>query len=135
MSGPALIIICGSRDIDDYDVVVRAIERTGWNPFRIVHGDAPGVDRLAEEWAEKNDVEVMGFAVTDEVGPKERNTYMAEYVQTNAPHGGGCICIPGPDSTGTWDMKRKAEECGLRVSVYQPHKHESQTELLEALNE
>lgn len=130
MSDPVLIIICGSRNIDDYSAVERAIDRTGWQPFRIVHGDADGVDQLAGRWADEHDVEVATFPVTDEQGPKERNTEMAKYVRDNAPHGGGCICIPGPDSEGTWDMERKAREYGLKVSVYEPAKDEKQEELL-----
>ncbi|HXG66007.1 MAG TPA: SLOG family protein [Blastocatellia bacterium] len=55
------VIIAGSRDITDYEVVKRAIEESGFEITEVVSGTAAGVDQLGEWWAELRAVPIARF--------------------------------------------------------------------------
>ncbi len=50
------VIIAGSRSIIDYDIVLEAIEKSGYEITRVISGTAPGVDSLGELWAIKHGI-------------------------------------------------------------------------------
>jgi hypothetical protein len=52
VTGRARIIVTGSRDHDDRDLIWDALALARWElgPLTVVHGAAPGADRLAVEW-------------------------------------------------------------------------------------
>ena len=52
------VIIAGSRNINDYSLVVQSIERSGYDITEVVSGCATGVDRLGEQWAMMNNIPV-----------------------------------------------------------------------------
>ena len=52
----ASVIIAGSRTIIDYDIVLEAIEESGYDITRVISGTAPGVDSLGELWAMKHGI-------------------------------------------------------------------------------
>lgn len=62
------IVVAGSRDCSDYDLVDTAIQ-AGLDKLgikieditEIVHGDAKGVDKTAELWAKQNGVNFIAF--------------------------------------------------------------------------
>lgn len=66
MSKGIKLIIAGSRDCKDYDVVEEAI-RLGIEELKlgkisqVVSGHAQGVDSLGEEWAIKNGINIVTF--------------------------------------------------------------------------
>ena len=81
----ASLIIAGSRNIEDYEVVRLAVEESGWWPqiTEIVSGGARGVDRLGERLAKRNNMHIRIFpadwlAYGKSAGYK-RNCDMAEY--------------------------------------------------------
>jgi hypothetical protein len=84
----------------------------------VVEGGATGIDRLAREWAQGNNVPIKTFeAKWDTYGKGAgpiRNREMALYADA-------LIAIPSaPKSrTGTWNMISLAESRGLMVYIYE----------------
>lgn len=77
------VIIAGTRSVNDYSLVVQAVQRSGYNITEVVSGCATGVDRLGEQWARANDVPIREMPADwirhgASAGP-QRNRAMAEY--------------------------------------------------------
>lgn len=110
-------IICGSRDIYDYDIVKSAIEESGFSITEVVSGDARGVDRLGDRWGRENGVAVTVMpADWDRYGKRagfERNKQMVEYV---APDG-GVIAVWDGVSKGTKSTIDLAKRYGLKLFI------------------
>jgi hypothetical protein len=74
------IIIAGSRDIDDYDALLRAVEASAFSISEVVCG----VDTLGARWASERGVPCSMFAAQwDRFGKAAgmyRNSDMADYV-------------------------------------------------------
>ena len=56
-----ITIIAGPRDCYDYELVVKAIEESGFEITMVVSGKAKGVDTLGERWAKRNNIPVAEF--------------------------------------------------------------------------
>lgn len=52
------VIIAGSRNVNDYGLIVQAVERSGYNITEVVCGCAVGIDRLGEQWARANNIPI-----------------------------------------------------------------------------
>lgn len=107
-------IVCGGREYDDWIAVYAALDRlrakTG--VAAIIHGDAPGADTLAGEWARDRGVEEVRYPADWErlgnrAGPI-RNQRMLNEARPD-----GVVALPG--GTGTADMVRRARAAGLKV--------------------
>lgn len=85
------VIIAGTRykdkdakiAFDDYSLVVKAVERSGFAITEVVSGCAIGADRLGEQWARANNVPIKEMPAdwncyNRAAGPI-RNSDMAEY--------------------------------------------------------
>lgn len=88
------VIIAGTRykdpvnkiPFDDYGLLNRSIERCGFDIKEVVSGSAIGADKLGEQWASVNDIEIRYMPVSPQewnkygkaAGPM-RNRRMAEY--------------------------------------------------------
>lgn len=85
------VIIAGTRykdkenkiPFDDYNLVVEAIERSGFTITEVVSGTAVGADRLGEQWARANNIPIKEMPADwirhgNSAGPM-RNRQMAEY--------------------------------------------------------
>jgi len=112
------VIIAGSRDIHDYEIVKEAVKASGFHITEVVSGHARGVDQNGECWAFDNDVPFKIFEANWQeygrsAGPK-RNMDMANYVGTN----GGLIAVWDGLSRGTKHMIEYANSKGLQVFVY-----------------
>lgn len=139
-----ILIVTGSRQIDDPAVFRRALKQSGWagefkvcgNDCRISevwHGGCRGVDQLAKQWAEQHDGigRIHEFAADNFDSPTERNERMIRATEVRNNGVAGVLAIPGPESSGTWDCVRKARGAGLDVHVYEVEKEERQVSLLE----
>jgi len=113
------VIICGSRDFNDYKYMEKCIERSGFNITEIVSGAAKGADSLGERYAKEHDIKLTRFpADWNSLGKKAgpiRNQQMIDYVYPD----GGLIAFPINESIGTRDSIRRAENKGLHVRVYE----------------
>ena len=85
------VIIAGTRYkdkdakivFDDYNLVVEAVARSGFNITEVVSGTAIGADRLGEKWAIANGIPIKEIPADwnrygNAAGPM-RNKAMAEY--------------------------------------------------------
>jgi hypothetical protein len=126
-------IIAGSRTINDYGLVERAIEMSGWADeiTEVVCGDAKGADYFGEIWAKKHNVVVKHFpadwknvaapnaVVRENAYGKynaragvDRNCEMARYADN-------LIAIIENNSRGTAHMIETASSLGRPVCVYE----------------
>ena len=118
---PIRIIIAGSRDFSDYQLVRRVMsEVAGTYPrerLEIISGGARGADTLGEMFAERNGLKLTRFpADWDKFGKRAgilRNRQMAEY----AGEDGMLVAFWDEISRGTKNMIETAKELGLFVRI------------------
>jgi hypothetical protein len=82
----------------------------------ILHGGATGVDALADEWADENDISVERYEALWQkygrsAGPQRNAAMLASDVEF-------WIAFPRSDSTGTNDFIEKARKAGIPGEVY-----------------
>ena len=111
------VIIAGSRNETNYDVVKNAIEFSEYKITKIISGGCRGVDRFGEQYAKENNIPLQVFKADwakygKAAGPK-RNRAMAEEADA-------LIAILYPKSRGTRDMIKQALKRGLKVFVHTP---------------
>ena len=121
-------IIAGSREIRDYDEVMRAIEASGFKNeiTEVISGMAKGPDILGFSWARTFGIPRKAFPLewlpdgksgkVDRAAGIKRNIRMAEYA---APDG-ALIAVWDGQSPGTRHMIETARKKGLRVFVWIP---------------
>ena len=110
------VIIAGSREFSDYELLCQVVEKSGFDITEVVSGCARGTDKLGERWAKENGIPVKKFpAKWDELGKDAgyiRNREMADYADA-------LISIVFPNSRGTRHMVRVAKlrnmECYVKV--------------------
>jgi hypothetical protein len=108
------LIIAGGRDITDYSLVLSALAESGFQPTEIVSGMAPGVDTLAIQYANENNLPLKEFYAQwhlfgRSAGPR-RNRQMAEY-------GDALLAIWDGESRGTKNMIEEATKRNLQVYI------------------
>jgi hypothetical protein len=108
-------IIAGGRDIHDKEILLQAINESGFEITHVIVGGAPGVDTMAEEWArEKNltgEIHNADWRKFGKAAGPIRNRVMAE-------HGEALIAIWDGVSRGTKNMIEEATKRKLKVYVY-----------------
>ena len=117
------ILITGSRDWPDPDIIARAIlelndnNQLDWDTLVIVHGDCPtGADAMAEQFAQRYDVQTERHpadwkAFGKFAGPK-RNQEMVD-LGANV-----CLAFPMAGSRGTMHCIKAAKAAGIPVKIY-----------------
>ncbi len=108
-------VICGSRTIKDYQHVLDAVEKSGFQITEVVSGCANGVDRNGERYAELNGLPVKRFPANWEeqgrMAGLNRNVEMAEYAEA-------VIAIWDGQSAGTAHMIAHSRIRNLLVFVW-----------------
>lgn len=122
-------IIAGSRTVEDYETVLKAVKASGFQISEVVSGGANGVDKLGERYAEANGIPVKRFPArwndfsepclvrSDKGGRKynalaghNRNGEMGRYADALiAIHNG---------SPGTRNMIEQAKALNLKIFEY-----------------
>ena len=109
------VIVAGSRDIVDYEIVKSAIVSSGFQITEIVSGGARGVDKLGEKYAKENNIPFVVFPANwDLYGKKAgylRNSDMAKYAN-------GLVAVWDGVSKGTGHMIDLAQKNNLQVYIY-----------------
>jgi len=112
-------IIAGSRDINDYNVLLEAVKCIRWKIGNVVSGTCRGVDKLGEQYAKQMNVYVTRFpADWDKYGSvagRIRNKEMAQNSEA-------LLAIWDGKSPGTKHMIEVANEMKLDVYVYRTDK-------------
>lgn len=113
------VIIAGSREITDYEVVKQAISNAKFAIDRVVSGKASGVDELGERWAMENDIPIIPFPAPWKLLGNHagyfRNVAMSEYADA-------LIAVWDGESKGTKHMIDIATKKGLKVYVHKVEK-------------
>lgn len=117
------LIIAGSRDISDYEIVKQAVIASGyWKEFgrtiEVVSGGARGVDRLGEEFARKNNLKVHRFPADWSQGKAAghiRNREMGDFAKAS---GGRLLALWDGVSPGTKGMVAYAKQIGLKGVLF-----------------
>lgn len=119
MNNTGKMIIAGSREITDYNIVQEAVilaeKHFGWDYTKeIVSGMARGVDTVAVEYAHLNGIHVTGMpADWDKEGKAagyKRNERMAIYADA-------LVAVWDGYSRGTWHMIDLAMKHNLKILV------------------
>lgn len=107
-------IVAGSRDIYDYNLILKGIEDSGFDITEIVSGGYRGVDALGERWAKENLIKITQFKADWDTHGRSagpiRNGQMAKYADA-------LIAFCRDNSRGTTDMIKQAKRCNLKVYV------------------
>jgi hypothetical protein len=106
-------IIAGGRELTEKGLVEETIsERVPWEITEVVEGGQRGIDRMAREWAEENNIVRTTFKADwekyDNAAGPIRNEEMAKYADA-------LVAIRDGKSVGTEDMISKAEQYNLRI--------------------
>lgn len=104
-------VIAGSRSIRSMPLVEKAIEKRPFEITTVVHGDARGVDSLAEAWAILHDIPTEAYEPNyskykSHKAPLIRNEEMAKVAEAG-------IIIWDGQSSGTQHMKSQLERQNL----------------------
>jgi len=107
-------IIAGSRDINDFFLVDKAIKESNFLITEVVSGTARGVDNDGEHWGHVNKIPVKRFPAEWTIHGKsdgyKRNVDMAEYADA-------AIIIWDGKSKGSKHMIDIAKEKKLKVFI------------------
>jgi predicted Rossmann fold nucleotide-binding protein DprA/Smf involved in DNA uptake len=108
------VIIAGSRDIQNYSLIVDAVEESGFSVTHVISGGASGVDQLGEQYAINLHLNLTIFEADWEqhgrsAGPR-RNKQMASEADA-------LVAIWDGKSKGTKNMIELARKFGLKVYV------------------
>lgn len=140
------ILVTGSRRWTDYHAIAKALlgavgddwqtEEDQGSGIVVIHGSNGGseprsgmdygADYIAGEVARSYRWNVVAMpARWDELGKSagpQRNTLMVDVLENLAACGYEVhvFAFPLPDSVGTWDCVRKAEQVGFKVTVINP---------------
>ena len=125
------VIIAGSRDITDRDLVYRAVAESGFEITEVVCGAARGADCCGAHWGVDHGVPVKLFHPDwDKHGKAAgpiRNRQMAEYADA-------LILVWDGQSKGSANMLNHAVACGLRVYEHNLARDESIQQLAKAFD-
>jgi hypothetical protein len=126
------LIIAGSRDVTDYQILIDAISHFEIIGIReIVSGTANGADKLGERYAEENNIIIKRFPadwgnITRSGATVRINSSgikydaAAGYIRNKqmATYGDALLALHKNGSRGTKNMIQLAKEKGLPVWVY-----------------
>lgn len=108
-------IIAGSRDCNDMDKLLEALEVCGWIPSVVISGCARGADKLGERWAELLKVPCEKYPANWDLYGKSAGYRRNEEMADNAD---ALIALWDGESRGTKHMIDIAKRKGLHVYVY-----------------
>lgn len=113
------VLVTGSRWWSDATTLAAAlaaqVEEHG--PIVVIHGAAAGADRMADNWAVNHGYPVDPYPADwakhgRKAGPIRNRKMLAESRPDIV------LAFPLPDSKGTWDMVRIADDAGVPVLVF-----------------
>lgn len=132
-----IVIICGSRNFNNYDTVEKAIQQSGFDVSMVYSGHCKGVDLLGEMWAKEhnipckifpakwNDLKHPNALIKTRENPwthkKEKYCHNAGNLRNEEMLNAGAeavIAIQEEVTPGTQHMIRIAKKKGIPVYIY-----------------
>lgn len=112
------ILVCGGRDYRDRDFVFATLNTVhATEPVTcVVHGNAPGADSLANEWATVNNIESSVYPAQWALHGRRAGPIRNARMLAEEPDIGYVVAFPG--GPGTEDMIRKAKAKGIETLVH-----------------
>ena len=114
-------IIAGGRDFDDYNRLVRVMDKCPYEITEVVCGKARGADSLGEKWALSREIKVSYFIPDwESLGKRAgfvRNNDMAEYACKDGVDKALLVAFWDKKSKGTKSMIELATKKGMLVKV------------------
>lgn len=109
-------IVAGSRTINSYSTVKKAIQNAPFEIEVLLSGTAEGVDNLAEDWATNEEIPIQSYDPDDyqdspRPAPIERNQQMALDAEA-------LIAVWNGTSNGTEDMIERAQNEDLQIHIH-----------------
>ncbi len=106
------ILVCGGRDFKDYALLISTLDPYKRGITLMITGVAPGADRMADEYARKNNIDRALFPPNwvkhgKRAGPI-RNQYMIDLCKPD-------LVIAFPGGRGTANTTQLAEIAGIEV--------------------
>jgi len=113
------VIIAGSRHIISMQELEKAISDSNFEITEVISGGAPGVDKLADIWAQRNEITFHRIPAKWKSFGKgagvKRNAQMANYAYEKQ---GALIAVWDGMSRGTKNMIEQAEKYLLECHVH-----------------
>lgn len=108
------VLVCGGRDFSDEKMLRETLNviHNDTTISLVIHGDADGADKLADQWARQNDVPLYVCPAAWKTYGKAagiiRNRHMLRYGQPD-------MVVAFPGGRGTDDMVNSARTAGIHV--------------------
>jgi hypothetical protein len=116
------VLVTGGRKFDDRDSVEQVLTFLHLfygTDLRVMHGDAPGADRLARDIARARDIPERGYPADWDASPRGagaiRNRQMADLLVKWRRQGHSVQCVAFRGGNGTADMIEVAKACHIDV--------------------
>ncbi len=115
------VLVSGSRDLDDWQLIQEAFQYVGLKPGDgVCHGAARGADYWAGIVAEAMGAVVVPYPVDTRVdGPWPAAGVLRNKRMLADFHPDVGLCFPLPQSKGTWDMADRLKSAGVPYTVWQ----------------
>jgi len=114
-------IIAGGRDFDDYNRLVRVMNKCPYEITEVVCGKARGADSLGEKWALSREIKVSYFIPDwESLGKRAdfvRNNDVVEYACKDGVDKALLVAFWDKKSKGTKSMIELATKKGMLVKV------------------
>jgi hypothetical protein len=114
-------IIAGSRDLNSYTLVVKAVEESGILPTVVLSGGARGIDRQGEKWASQRGIPVERYPAEWKLWGNSAGVRRNQKMADNAD---ALIAVWDGSSRGTKLMIEAALRRGLTVYVHDARRDE-----------
>jgi hypothetical protein len=109
------VLVCGGRDFDDAIVAYAALNAIDKESTitAIVHGDCPGADKLASEWAEDNNKTIHAHPAQWKKYGRAAGPIRNQEMLNTHPDIDLIVALPG--GRGTEGMIKLAEAKGIKI--------------------
>lgn len=106
------VLVCGGRDYNDYEELDKVLNKvfSSYGISCIIEGDAKGADKLAGQWADKNNIPKLVFPADWKTHGKAAGHIRNKQMLVE---GTPDIIIAFPGGNGTANMRMQASEAGL----------------------
>lgn len=111
------MLVCGGRDYRDFAKLCMALDRASHHKAitLLIHGDAPGADRLARDWAIARGIPHQAYPADWDAHGKAAGPIRNSKMLLAEPD--GVMAFPG--GPGTADMVRQAQAAW--VPIWKPY--------------